>query len=182
MDIFQIIWPEFPVIKGIEIDLARSDDGESIGNLSKKLIETGLPRWAWNPERVISQITSPDSLVLVGRAQLQVAAFAIMQFGQKEANLSLLAVDKEFQRIGTGRCLVRFLENSAFLMGNSSVRLEVRSQNTSARAFYRSLGYREIEVLERYYSNQETAIRMSCRLHIKPSGSSGDSILKSQNL
>jgi [ribosomal protein S18]-alanine N-acetyltransferase len=169
MDIFQFIWPEFPAIPGIEFDLARTDDADGIGKLSKSLIEQGLPGWAWNPNRVASAIKSSDFLVLVGRARSKMVAFAVMQFGKKDANLSLLAVAKEFQRSGTGSCLVRFLENSAFLMGNSRVRLEVRSHNESALAFYESLGYRRTETLNRYYSNKETAIRMSRNLQIKPS-------------
>ena len=169
MDIFKVIWPEFPEIEGVKFDLARVDDAKAIGQMSKMLIEHGLPGWAWNPERVASAINSPTALVLVGRGRLKIAAFAVLQFGQKDANLSLLAVDEEFQRSGIGSCLVKFLENSAFLMGNSIIRLEVRSNNTSARTFYKSLGYREIEVLNRYYSNNETAIRMTRHLHIKPS-------------
>ena len=158
MDIFQFIWPDFPVIEGIDFDLARTADAQEIGRLSSELIETGLPGWAWNPDRVASQIKNPEALALVGRAESQLVAFAIMQFGKRSANLSLLAVVEKYQRAGAGRCLVRFLENSAYLMGNSSVRLEVRSQNESARAFYKSLGYKEIEVMKRYYSNNETAI------------------------
>lgn len=168
MDIFKIIWPEFPVIQGVKIGIAKLADAEQIGHLSRRLIETGISEWAWTPDRVARQIRNPNSLVLLGRDQQRLIAFAIMEFREKAANLALLGVEHEYRRSGVGGCLVKFLEKSAFVLGNSIVTLEVRANNKAAKAFYRALNYHELELLFQYYSNFETAVRMVRYLPIKP--------------
>ena len=44
--------------------------------------------------------------------------------------------------------------------GTFIVGLELRAQNQAARAFYRSLGYRELGSIPGYYQGIEAAIRM----------------------
>ncbi len=168
MDIFKIIWPDFPVIKGIKFTLAEQADAEKIGLLSQDLIEGGLWGWSWNPVRVAERIRDINALVLKAVAGDQMVGFAIMKFGGTVANLELLAVKSENQRTGIGRCLVEFLNQSAYLYRNTLIQVEVREKNAIARAFYRSLGFRDIEVIPRYYSGCESAVRMSRRVRVKP--------------
>lgn len=169
MDIFKLVWPNLPEIEGIEIDLARLEDAGAIGLLSRRFIETGMEGWAWNPQKIVRAIRDPDSLVVVARDRKIAIAAADIQFRDQQANLNLLVVAEIHQGNGIGSCLLRFMENMASLNNCSSLSLEVRATSSSALAFYKSRGYRQIEVVSSYYHNGEDAIRMSRTVNNRPS-------------
>ncbi len=169
MDIFKLIWPNLPMITGVKMDLARSEDAGPIGLLSQKYIETGMPGWAWNPQRVTDAIGHPDSLVITARHQNEVIAAAIMQYRKKSAHLNLLVVAGNHQENGIGSCLLKFMENAAFLNNCSNLNLEVRTGSKSALAFYHAQGYRKTKTLTKYYHNGEDAVRMSRSINTHPS-------------
>ncbi|MBF0287277.1 MAG: GNAT family N-acetyltransferase [SAR324 cluster bacterium] len=154
---------DFTISEGIKLELATLKDAKPIAILSRDLVEAGLG-WSWTPSRIARHIRSPQSMVLVVRAQKQVIGFATMHFSQSEAHLDLLAVTPLYQRCGIGRHLVLFLERSAEVVGVSLIDLEVRINNQCARMFYRTLGYREIKVIPRYYQGREPAMRMTHHL------------------
>lgn len=145
--------------ESVTLRLARAADADTLANMSRELIENGLG-WSWRRERVRLQIDCPDTVVLVAESRRCIVGFAIMYFGAEVAHLNLLAVARARQRMGIGRRLMAWVERSARTAGIASVRLEVRANNRSARAFYRALGYREIALASRYYRGRESAIRM----------------------
>lgn len=143
-----------------QISPASLPDAQAIAEMSRQLVETGLP-WSWTPARVTRHISHADSMVLAARCRAGLAGFAIMHFGDEVAHLNLLAVDPPHQRQGLGRDLMAWLEKSAINAGIFLVCLEVRVRNPEAVAFYQQLGYREAGRLPRYYSGREDAIRMT---------------------
>ncbi len=155
----------FTNTEGMRLELATLKDAKAIGIMSRDLIEHGLG-WAWTPFRVAKHILHTNSLVIIARAEKNICGFAILQLTEKVANLSLLAIDPNFQRKGIGRDLVRFVEQSVAIAGISSIFLEVREINESALAFYQALGYCEIKRIPHYYRGQETAIRMVYQLKV----------------
>lgn len=146
--------------QSIELKLATLADATLMAIMSRDLIETGLG-WAWTPPRVTKSIRRPDTASVVARLGAQMIGFAIAQFGDEEANLNLLAVRQDCQRLGIGRKLVDWLEDSARVAGISVVRLQVRTCNTAAQRFYKRLGYREVGRIERYYAGRESATLMA---------------------
>jgi ribosomal protein S18 acetylase RimI-like enzyme len=62
--------------------------------------------------------------------------------------------------------MVRWLEESAMVAGTFEVSLEVRATNMAARQFYRSLGYREADLLPGYYDRIEDGVRMTRDLRV----------------
>ncbi len=143
------------------IRLARPADAREIAVMSRCLIEVGLRGWTWHPARVAKAIQAPESSVIVADARGCLAGFAIMEFGDTTAHLSLLAVKHTHQRCGIGRALLDWLEESALTAGIRMIRLELRSNNFGARCFYGMLGYRETESVRGYYRGVESAVRMS---------------------
>ncbi|MCE9640927.1 MAG: GNAT family N-acetyltransferase, partial [Betaproteobacteria bacterium] len=87
--------------------------------------------------------------------------FAIMNFGDEQAHLSLLAVTPSHQRCGIGRQIMDWLEESALVAGITTVNLELRANNFAARDFYRALGFTDSAYIPGYYRGVETALRMS---------------------
>jgi ribosomal-protein-alanine N-acetyltransferase len=148
--------------------LARPPDAYPIALLSRELIEAGLSGWSWDPERVARSIQARDTVVLVAAVQNPVVGFGIMNFGDTQAHLSLLAVQSPYQRCGIGKQMMAWLEESALVAGIATVSLELRAGNHAARDFYRVLGFKETAYIPGYYRGVETALRMSrdIRCHI----------------
>lgn len=144
----------------VRLELAKVADANRIATMSRNLIEAGLG-WSWTPGRVARQIRCPDTVVLTARTNQCLIGFAIMHFRHEDAYLNLLAVRPPHQNAGIGRRLVRWLEKSAEVAGISTIHLEVRAKNQSARAFYRALGYRDTSLAPGYYRGLEAAIRMA---------------------
>ncbi len=142
-----------------DLGLADLRDAAAVASLSRRYIEAGLEP-SWTVERVSRAIRHSDSTVLVARLGRELAGFAIMQFGDSTAHLSLLAVATGHRRRGLGRRLVGWLEDSAVTAGTFVIRLECRIGNQDAVRFYRAQGYRETGVVSRYYQGVEDALRM----------------------
>jgi ribosomal-protein-alanine N-acetyltransferase len=167
--------------------LAHARDAREIAEMSRDLIEYGLP-WSWTPARVLHFISGRDSSVVVARNQRRgdprygdpgpgdrpgaprrgIEAFAIMHFGDEVAHLNLLAVAPEHRRQGLGRQLLEWLCATAVEAGVFRIDLELRRQNDAARAFYERLGFAEEGVVQGYYQGREAALRMSRRLAKHP--------------
>lgn len=140
--------------------LAAPADAYEIAVMSRYLIEVGLRGWTWPPERVGKAIRARDTNVLIADVKQHLVGFAIMDFGETAAHLSLLAVKPTHQRCGIGKQLVAWMEEAALTAGITSVSLELRSNNFPARTFYRMLGYKELAYIPGYYRGVETAVKM----------------------
>jgi ribosomal-protein-alanine N-acetyltransferase len=152
--------------------LARRSDAREIAEMSRDLIERDLP-WSWTPARVQHSISGTESSVVVARRERpgnarRIAAFAIMHFGDETAHLNLLAVAPAHRRLGLGRQLMDWLTDTAIEAGVFRINLELRIQNVQARAFYASLGFDQLNVIQGYYQGREAALRMSRRLGNNP--------------
>lgn len=143
------------------IRLARPADAYEIAVMSRYLVEVGLRGWTWHPERVVKAIRARDTNVVVATAATHIVAFAIMEFGDTHAHLSLLAVKPSHQRCGLGRRLMDWLDDAALTAGITTVKLELRANNFGARCFYKILGYKETAYVSGYYRGVETAVKMS---------------------
>jgi len=143
----------------LELTPARLTDAPSLSAMSERLIERGLAP-SWPTERIARHIRHPESVVLTARRG-GLIGFAIMQFGDTQAHLNLLAVETESQRRGVGRALLVWLEHSAMTAGTFLIGLELRAGNLAARAFYEALAYRETGRVRGYYQGVEDAIQMA---------------------
>src|SRR3954452_20010294 len=92
--------------------LATPADAYEIAVMSRYLVEVGLRGWSWPPERVAKAIRARSTLVVVAEVRSHLVGFAIMEFGDVQAHLSLLAVKPSYHRGGIGRGLMEWLEDS----------------------------------------------------------------------
>ena len=148
--------------------LATAADAYEIAVMSRYLIEVGLRGWSWPPERVAKAVKARATCVVIGEVRSHLVGFGIMEFGDVQAHLSLLAVKPSHQRCGIGRALIAWLEESALTAGITTITLELRANNYGARSFYRMLGFQDGAYIPGYYRGIETALRMSrdIRRHI----------------
>ena len=143
----------------IRLGLARRGDAHAIADMSRTLVEHGLP-WTWNERRILRCISNPDCVVLMARDGRRLAGFAIAEFFDDRTHLNLLAVRPAYQRMGVGRTLMAWLESSARTAGTFLMHLEVRASNQLARDFYRRLGFSEGGTRRGYYAGREDAVRL----------------------
>ena len=148
-------------MSGPHLRLANLADAQTIALMSRELIETGLSGWSWDPKRVARSIQARDTIVVVAAVRNHLTGFAIMNFGDEQAHLNLLAVTLSHQRCGIGRQIMGWLEESALVAGIATVNLELRANNFAARDFYRALGFADAAYIPGYYRGIETALRMS---------------------
>jgi len=140
--------------------LATGDDAPVIARLSRDRIEQGLG-WSWTAPRVLRSIADAETNAVVALDGEQMLGFGIMKYRDEDAHLLLLAVRSACTRRGVGTALVGWLEASAQVAGVGQVYLETRASNAGARAFYRRLGYREVESLPGYYNGREACVRLA---------------------
>lgn len=141
------------------ITLATLKDAEQIAIMSRDYIENGLG-WSWTKQRVRRYIREPEVVVVVAKMAGELLGFAIMQFGDSNAHLNLLAVKVRQRRRGLGKSLMRWLEQSAMTAGTFKISLELRESNRAAHHFYQRLGYKPSKRIAGYYRGREAAIRM----------------------
>ncbi|MGL6113288.1 MAG: GNAT family N-acetyltransferase [Rubrivivax sp.] len=139
---------------------ARAHDARAIAAMSRDLIESGLG-WKYDAHKVAGLIADPEVLALVACDAQGLTGFALMHFGDERAHLLLLAVQPHCRRQGVARGLMQWLLASAQVAGIAELSLELRAANEAARAFYRALGFADTGLVSGYYSNRESALRMS---------------------
>lgn len=155
----------------LRIQPARGSDCQPIAEMSRDCIESGLP-WTWTPARVMRHLLHPESVVLTACSGDALLGFAIMHFGDDSSHLNLLAVQPAYRRLGIGRRLLEWLEESAVVAGTFTIRLEVRARNPGAVLFYHRLGYVETGRIARYYGGREDAVTMAHELRDADAASS----------
>jgi len=83
-----------------------------------------------------------------------------------EVQISNIAVHPNYRRQGIAQRLIEEAVRLGCERGASSVCLEVRESNTTARSFYAKLGFIEVGRRPRYYTNpveDALILRMKCR-------------------
>jgi ribosomal-protein-alanine N-acetyltransferase len=148
------------MIDHLTLRLAHRDDAAQIAAMSRDLIERGLG-WSWTQRRVQRSIADAHTNVVVALDAQRLAGFGIMRYHDDEAHLLLLAVQNVDRRRGVGTALVTWLEKAALVSGAGQIYLESRQSNLQARAFYRRLGYREVQTVPGYYQGVEPGVRMA---------------------
>ncbi len=142
-----------------EIRLASERDARQIAEMSKNYIEVGLG-WSWTEKRVAKNVRDKDANVAVAQDSSRVIGFGIVNYKADEAHIVLLAVNKESRRKGVGTALMKWIEKTALIAGIGVIYLEARLNNTSARKFYQTLGYKEIKTETGRYKGIETGVKL----------------------
>ncbi|WP_101776101.1 ribosomal protein S18-alanine N-acetyltransferase [Pasteurella oralis] len=98
----------------------------------------------------------------------QIVAFVICQTILDEATLFNIAVDPLFQGQGFGKKLLNELTNQLKAKQISTLWLEVRESNLTAKALYDQFGFNEVDLRKNYYptpdGKRENAILMALYL------------------
>lgn len=152
------------------LGLATAADAGPIARMARDEIERGLG-WRWQPPAIARLIAAENTTVLCARqtlgddaakdGELPLAGFGVMEFGERQAHLVLLAVAPRLRRQGVASRILAWLEKSARTAGLTEVLLEVRADNRGAQRFYATFGFRRRRYLPGFYQGREAAYRMA---------------------
>lgn len=84
------------------------------------------------------------------------------------ARIYSMIVDPEVRGLGLGAALVEAGMSEARKAGRSILSLEVRADNTAARALYEKLGFRTVRALPGFYDDGADGLRMERTLAAPP--------------
>ena len=142
------------------IAFATPADLVPLARLSRDEVEQGHG-WRYTPQHLAWIMRHPRKNLVVARVGERLAGFGVMTYGGHQANLDLLAVRPAFRRRRVGTQLVEWLVEVALIGGLYNVYVQVRAGNADALAFYRKLGFRQLDHLPGYYSGVESAVLLA---------------------
>ena len=112
-----------------------------------------FPDEAWSPEQLAAETAHPDRRYVIAaageQAQGELIGYAGIMLAGDHADLHTIGARREGQ--GVGRALLAWCEAAARDGGAQRMLLEVREDNSRARAFYDRAGYEEIGRRRGYY-------------------------------
>lgn len=116
----------------------------------------------WSYQAFMFEVTENDfAFYIVAQINKKVVGYTGMWIVLDEAHITNVAVHPEYRGCGIGRALMKELLKRAAVMGAVKITLEVRVSNNVAKDLYKSLGFVDVGVRKKYYSdNNEDAIIM----------------------
>ncbi len=112
------------------------------------------PPDAWGAEAMALQLALPGAFGFIDSA----GGMVLARTAAGEAEILTLAVRPERRRRGTGRALLEAAMREAASRGAGEMFLEVALRNAGARALYLAVGFAEMGVRRRYYSDGTDAL------------------------
>ncbi len=114
------------------------------------------------PANILVDIYNLGAGFLVAQENNRVVGYIIFWIKfEDEGHIISIAVDKNYRRLDVGSKLV---ESSLEIFKKFEVKfikLEVRVGNKGARKFYSKMGFKEENIVEKYYEDLEDAVIMS---------------------
>ena len=129
------------------IRLATQDDVTQIVRLVNAAYATYLDRMEKPPEPMLTDYTGliASGGVYVLTSSAEIAGVLVMEEQNRALFIENVAVDPAFQGQGLGRRLMAFVEQYTREQGLRELRLYTNEVMTENLAFYRRLGFREVE-------------------------------------
>lgn len=128
---------------------ATLDDLAAIMDLERR----GFPADAWSEQTMGAEISSLHNVYLVDVEGEHVVGYGGVRAlrGSSDADIQTIALDPSVRGRGRGRALLRALIATALDHGARELFLDVRDDNTVARALYASEGFVELGRRPGYY-------------------------------
>lgn len=132
------------------------EDIEGVLEIEKECFETP---WSLNAFKM--ELKSDIALYIVARDEEKVVGYGGLWNILNEGHITNIAVSEEFRNKGIGSKILSELIEVSKSKNTSSMTLEVRRNNESAKHLYKKYGFEEAGVRPKYYAdNNEDAIIM----------------------
>lgn len=112
----------------------------------------------WKRQMFEKELETSFSNFIIAILDTSIVGFIIAWIVSDEIQIHNLAVHKKYRRQGIGSALINFLITNIVQAGQAKLILEVRQQNTKARAFYKALGFYITGQRKNYYQNDHAVL------------------------
>lgn len=114
-------------------------------------IEESIFSIPWSKISFENSINSKDTIFIVAEKDNKIIGYLGMYLFLEDADISNVAVEKEYRRQHIGRELLEYILSEAKSRGVKNVTLEVRETNVPAIRLYESMGFKEVGIRKNYY-------------------------------
>ena len=134
----------------------QSEDCSQVAAIDKASIQN-----AWTENDFKDAVNQQQQYYWVALKEHKIVGFVGMLVAADEADITHIAVQKEYRRQHIAFALLQELICQASELGVGTIYLEVRRNNSSAQRFYQAMNFEEVGVRKNYYTNpKEDAIIM----------------------
>lgn len=113
---------------------------------------------AWSLNLFSNELNDENKRYFVALAENHVVAYGGYAHIIDEAHIMNIAVAPAYRQNGIGRRIVEYLIRDAKYRGIVAMTLEVKSNNTAAKALYEKLGFELSGIRKKYYKNTQDAL------------------------
>jgi ribosomal-protein-alanine N-acetyltransferase len=108
---------------------------------------------AWPRRYFLEMYRDCRDFFVVAKVRGRIAGYAVACTEKRNAEIASLAVHPDYRRQGVGDALMRRMLRELCAAGVGRVELMVRTDNTASARLYRSLGFRRVRLVRRYYED-----------------------------
>jgi ribosomal-protein-alanine N-acetyltransferase len=108
---------------------------------------------AWPRKYFLELYRDCRDFFVVAKVGGRVAGYAVACADKRNAEIASLAVHPDYRRRGVADVLMRHMLRALGAAGVGRVELMVRTGNTAGAQLYRSLGFRRVRMVPRYYED-----------------------------
>lgn len=116
---------------------------------------------AWPRQLFLELFDDCRELFLVGKLGGRIAGYMVTCVTKRQAEIVSLAVHPDYRRRGVADALMRHTLRALSKAGVRRAELVVRTGNTAGAQLYRTLGFRRVRLLRRYYEDGGDGVLMA---------------------
>ena len=114
-------------------------------------IQGGYEHLVLSRQNIIDDIASPSSYYIIAKLDDNILGFCGINILYDHADITGMAVKKDFERHGIGRILMNSIFQKCRDLNIMDLFLEVRASNIAALGFYENIGFKQISKRKGYY-------------------------------
>ena len=114
-------------------------------------IEKGIFSLPWSENAFLDSLKNENTVYMVADNGDEIAAYCGAYISFEEADISNVAVKKEFRRNNIAENMLNKLFDECRRKGVSDITLEVRETNVPAISLYEKLGFKEAGIRKNFY-------------------------------
>jgi ribosomal-protein-alanine N-acetyltransferase len=99
----------------------------------------------------------PESFLVAEKSGM-VVGYVIARLIGRKGHIIAIAVAPEYRRRGIGRALMRSVTQVLKSQGAEELFLEVRASNRAAIRFYEKQGFKQVQLIPKYYADGEDGV------------------------
>jgi [ribosomal protein S18]-alanine N-acetyltransferase len=120
----------------------------------------------WDEEEFIRCLRQRNCIGMVCEGNDTILGYMIYEIHKNRIHLLNFAVDQKYRRNGYGSAMIQKLVGKLSYQRRSRITLEVRESNLPALNFFKSQGFRAVDIIKDFYEETtDDAIVMSYRVN-----------------